>query len=165
MSLILIATALLSTVLWSQAPLKETRDGIKVTSMTTGFSPVTAYSDEQVSPQTLYDVLGSLEQTQAVQRQAVHKAVISGDGARADRYKRSHDEAEHVKREIQLSGGRNLSKTIQEIPTMVPQWAPTMLKSMIAKNVKVGDVILESAALNRDAALEGKVPCSYPTSP
>ena len=64
--------------------MKETRDGIKVTSMTTGFSPVTAYSDEQVSPQTLYDVLGSLEQTQAVQRQAVHKAVISGDGARAD---------------------------------------------------------------------------------
>ena len=41
---------------------------LTIISMATGFSPVTAYSSEQISPEGVHEVLGMIEETQRVQR-------------------------------------------------------------------------------------------------
>ena len=77
-------------VLFIQATYQETMQH-------TGFSPVTAYSSEQVSLATANDLIQAIEHTQELQRQASWNASLKGDTIQARRLQRSHAEAEEVK--------------------------------------------------------------------
>ena len=110
----------------------------------TGFSPVTAYSSEQVSPVTANDLTQAIEHTQELQRQASWNVSLKGDTAQAQRLQRSHAEAEEVKRNITQTEGMTLRPSIKEVPSSAPSWAPTMVQDVSSKDVPVGQIAAES---------------------
>ena len=128
----------------------------------TGFSPVTAYSSEQVSPATANDLIQAIEHTQELQRQASWNASLKGDTVQAQRLQRSHAEAEEVKRNTR---GMTLRQSTKEVPSSMPSWALKMVQGGFSKDVPVGRIIAESAKINAENALKGAPPCNYPEVP
>ena len=118
----------------------------------TGFSPVTAYSSEQVSPATANDLIQAIEHTQELQRQASWNASLKGDTVQAKRLQRSHAEAEEVKRNITKVKGITLRQSTKEVPSSMPPWAPKMVQDVFSKDTPVGRIIAESAKINAENA-------------
>ena len=106
----------------------------------TGFSPVTAFSSEQISPVTINEIMCSLEDAQTAQQVAERYELSRGNQTAAERYRKSRAEAESVKNQIKATGGRTLNTNIKEIPEMLPQWAPEPIKNALAGNKPLGQI-------------------------
>ena len=128
---------------------------------TTGFSPETAQS----SSGGMQSVISALEQVQHVQFQAGIAAASHGDERAMRNMQESIKEAEAVKRNVMKSGSKALSKSsIKEVSSLVPQWAPELFKSAIAREVPMAEAIKESARVNMQAAQRGeRMVVPYPT--